>query len=159
MRGAVRSVYLEILGVPIPKGSVSAFPVKRKSGKIGTVVTHGTKSKKWEAQIKSALGEGAPLVGALAVELWFWMPRPVSVTRPYPSVIPDIDKLIRAVLDGVKGSIEDDSRVVDLEVYERYSVEEMDPGVFVYVYERADDRERELEIVRMIRAQRLKEAA
>jgi Holliday junction resolvase RusA-like endonuclease len=122
---------------------------------MGAVVTHGAKSKQWEGKVREALAGLDPLAGPLTVELWFWVQRPSSVTRPYPSVVPDIDKLTRAVLDGMKGAIEDDSRVVDLEVHERYATEEIGPGVFVYVYERPDDREIELGLVRMIRAQRL----
>jgi Holliday junction resolvase RusA-like endonuclease len=66
-----------------------------------------------------------PMDGALEVELWFYLPRPSSVFREYPSVMPDTDKLVRAVGDGLTngGAIADDARIVDLHAYKRYSVD------------------------------------
>jgi Holliday junction resolvase RusA-like endonuclease len=66
-----------------------------------------------------------PIDGALEVELWFYLPRPSSVSRDYPTVMPDLDKLVRSVGDGLTqgGAIADDARIVDLHAYKRYSVD------------------------------------
>ena len=76
-----------------------------------------------ETECQSLFDE--PMDGALEVELWFYLPRPSSVSRDYPIVMPDVDKLVRSCLDGMTkgGAIVDDSRVVDLHAYKRYSVD------------------------------------
>ncbi len=76
-----------------------------------------------ETECQSLFDE--PMDGALEVELWFYLPRPSSVFRDYPIVMPDVDKLVRGCLDGMTkgGAIVDDSRVVDLHAYKRYSVD------------------------------------
>ncbi len=146
-----RTLYLEVLGIPAPKGSVSAFPIKRGE-KWGTVVTHGVKSKKWEKTVLAEAKTVTPLVGAISAELWFFMPRPKSVKRFYPAVVPDIDKLARAVLDGLKEVWEDDARVVDLVTHERYATEDFPSGVLVHLQEKMEDQY-ELEILKACRAQ------
>lgn len=62
---------------------------------------------------------------AVEVSITFLFVRPPSVSekkRPLPSVMPDIDKLARAVLDGLTagGVVTDDARVVDLHARKRY---------------------------------------
>ena len=106
---------------------------------MGAVVTHSQKSKDWEKVIDEAIGEVTKLVGAVSVELWCFLPRPASVDRFYPAVYPDIDKLARAVLDGMKRIYEDDSRVVDLVTHKRYATEDFSPGILVYIQEKVDD--------------------
>jgi Holliday junction resolvase RusA-like endonuclease len=74
-----------------------------------------------ETECKNLFEE--PMDGALEVELWFYLPRPSSISREFPTVMPDVDKLVRGCLDGMTkgGAIVDDSRVVDLHAYKRYS--------------------------------------
>lgn len=151
-----RAIYLEVGGSPRPKGSVSAFPIARKNGKMGAVVTHTAKSKVWEKVIRDhvqrVLGaELKTIVGAVSVELIFFLSRPKSVVRPYPSVPPDVDKLERAVLDAIKGLFEDDARVVDLESRKRYATDEFPEGVWIFVQEKVDSLEHEAILFRMIR--------
>jgi Holliday junction resolvase RusA-like endonuclease len=53
-----------------------------------------------------------PLQGAVEIRLHFGIQRPKTVTRSEPSVKPDLDKYIRAVLDGLTGvAYEDDQQV------------------------------------------------
>jgi crossover junction endodeoxyribonuclease RusA len=109
-----------VFGVPAPQGS------KRHVGN-GRMIEASKYLPAWrkaiELECQSLFEE--PMDGALEVELWFYLPRPSSVSRMYPTVIPDTDKLCRAVLDGLtKGeAIVDDSRVIDLHAYKRYSVD------------------------------------
>jgi Holliday junction resolvase RusA-like endonuclease len=63
--------------------------------------------------------------GPVEVVIVFTLPKPVTVPKNrngYPSVPPDIDKLLRSTFDGLKtaGVIEDDSRVVSVTAYKRY---------------------------------------
>jgi crossover junction endodeoxyribonuclease RusA len=109
-----------VFGVPAPQGS------KRYVGN-GRMVEASKYLPAWrkaiELECQSLFEE--PMDGALEVELWFYLPKPSSVSREYPTVMPDIDKLVRGVLDGLtKGAaIVDDKLVVDLHAYKRYSVD------------------------------------
>jgi crossover junction endodeoxyribonuclease RusA len=107
-------------GLPAPQGS------KRHVGN-GRMIEASKYLPAWrkaiETECQSLFDE--PMDGALEVELWFYLPRPSSVSRDYPIVMPDVDKLVRGCLDGMTkgGAIVDDSRVVDLHAYKRYSVD------------------------------------
>ncbi|KKN86900.1 hypothetical protein LCGC14_0264630 [marine sediment metagenome] len=153
-----RALYVEVEGDPKSKGSMLGFVVgKGKSARA--IVTHSQQSKDWEAIIRQHLGDARALDGPVSVELWFFLKRPKSVKdRPYPSVPPDIDKLTRATLDAIKGTIEDDSRVVDLDVRKRYAEDYgVAPGVMIYVQETFDGRIEERSIFDLIRKQRLED--
>ena len=65
--------------------------------------------------------EGVQFTGPVSVKVRFFLPRPSTVRREYPSVYPDLDKLVRSTLDALnKGVIDDDSRIVDLDAKKRY---------------------------------------
>jgi crossover junction endodeoxyribonuclease RusA len=62
-----------------------------------------------------------PLEGAVKVSIVFRMPEPKSNKRRWPHVRPDVDKLARAVLDGLTGAaFADDCQVVDLRASKVY---------------------------------------
>ena len=86
--------------------------------------------KDWRHAVDSVLQdrwEGPPLEGAIRVTLHFLLLRPPSVSekkRPYPSVMPDVDKLARAALDAMTGiCFKDDAQVVFLEAVKSYAQE------------------------------------
>ena len=110
----------EIEGLPAPQGSKKYVGNNR-------FVEASKFLPAWRSAIESYCQEffEEPMDGALEVELWFYLPKPSSVSRRYPVVMPDLDKLARAVNDGLTkgGAIVDDSRIVNLLVYKRYSVD------------------------------------
>lgn len=56
------------------------------------------------------------------IDLMFCMPKPKSVKRLIPSTRPDLDKLIRAVLDALTGiAYIDDGQVVEITASKIYS--------------------------------------
>jgi crossover junction endodeoxyribonuclease RusA len=116
-------------GLPAPQGS------KRHVGN-GRMIEASKYLPAWrkaiETECRSLFDE--PMDGALEVELWFYLPKPSSVSRDYPTVMPDVDKLARAVGDGLTngGAIADDARIVDLHAYKRYSVDGW-TGVYVTI--------------------------
>lgn len=81
---------------------------------------------------------GAPLAqGALTVCLSFVLPRPKSAPKTYTpraAKRPDIDKLVRAVLDAVTGTVMvDDSQVTNLHAIKRLAEIGETPGVHIRV--------------------------
>ena len=98
-------------------------------------VVHTNKSKQWEKDIVDQISyHGDILIGAVKINLIFYLRRPKSVkNRTYPHVHPDLDKLIRAVLDAITGVlIKDDGQVVSIMSKKLYVVSEQEsPGVLI----------------------------
>lgn len=118
----LRGVAFRVLGTPAPQGSKRAFVVKGRA----VITEDSKKTKPWRDSIATAAQDamtGLPIDGAVVVTVTFYFVRPKSVKRPYPSVAPDIDKLERALLDGLQagGVLTDDARVVDLIARKRYA--------------------------------------
>lgn len=62
-----------------------------------------------------------PLGGALGVHTIFYLPRPKSVKRMYPTTRPDGDNFAKGLLDALNGIVwKDDSQIVDLTIAKRY---------------------------------------
>lgn len=124
-----------VQGTPVQQGSKTAFVIKGRA--VMTDQNH-KKLKPWRALVTAAAvaaSVGRPqFLGPLAVTLDFYMPRGVSVKRARPSVTPDIDKLVRSVLDGItdSGVWGDDALVVSLTANEFYA-DERPPGVRVQI--------------------------
>lgn len=53
-----------------------------------------------------------PLEGALSVDITLYLSRPKTVNRPYPTTTPDIDNLIKSVLDSLNKILWDDDRII-----------------------------------------------
>jgi len=113
------SLTFEVLGTPVPKGSARAFVPK--GWKRPIVTNDNPKTKPWQESIVSAahdaLAGGGPIEREEPVALLvrFFMPRPKSAPKRVvePTTIPDLDKLVRTVKDGLKrgGIYRDDSQV------------------------------------------------
>lgn len=121
------TVTFRVDGVPGPQGS------KRHVGN-GRMIEMSKKVGPWRDRVAlTARREhhGEPLDGPLFARIEFFLERPKTVTRAYPSVTPDIDKLVRSTFDALKmgGLIADDARVVDLVTSKRYG----DPGAWITV--------------------------
>ena len=125
-------------GNPAPQGS------KRHVGN-GRMIEASKRLKPWRDAVIAATTDMASkieqLEGPLSVKLEFRIPRPKTVTRRYPITRSsgDLDKLIRAVLDGITIGelIHDDSQVISIKASKRYS--EL-PGVTIYI-ERVEENE------------------
>lgn len=115
----------DIQATPLPKGSTKSFP-HPKTGKI--VTTSTTKGlKPYQRHLGAAAAEAmlgqAPMIGPVRVNMAFIFARPKSHRRArgdlkpdapqYPTTRADVDKLVRAVLDGLEGvAYLDDKQVV-----------------------------------------------
>ena len=132
-------------GVPVPKGSAKAFVVK---GRAIVTQTNREKQRPWASLISYTAQEVGiePAAGAIILGLIFTMPRPKSHYRTgkfagelrlnqpiYHTAKPDLDKLIRCVLDALTGiAYWDDSQVVEIRAVKMYGER---PGVQVRVEE------------------------
>jgi crossover junction endodeoxyribonuclease RusA len=149
----LRRVSFTVAGLPAPQGSKVAMP-HRYTGKPFMKEQAGEKLKDWRAAVEDAAwiamlgfaGTGRDraarlesLQGPVGVSLAFTLPRPASAPkgRSWPCVRPDLDKLVRAVLDALTGPVlADDGQVVDLRAQKNYpSSSLVDTGVFIDVWQ------------------------
>ena len=126
------TIAFSVTGDPAPQGS------KRHVGN-GRMVEASKRLKPWRDLVIEAAADQADLTdtitGPVRVHLEFRIPRPLKPKHELPISrrAGDIDKLVRAVLDGltIGRLIEDDSHVVNLTATKRYSPTL--PGVTVYL--------------------------
>ncbi len=129
---------ITIPGEPATKGSTRSFTSAR-TGKVVTLPA-SNRTDEYEARVKLAARqkwEGKPTRLPVRLCITFWLKRPKSHYRsgrysryvrhkaPFEHVKrPDLDKLLRAILDGLTGVIyEDDSQVYDIKASKFYSGE------------------------------------
>lgn len=109
-----------VRGRPVPQGSLKFIQGR-------PIHVRATDLALWRADIARNAQEAGykPVSGAVRVTILFEMKAPKTVTRKYPHVKPDLDKLVRAVLDGLTGvAYDDDSQVVFIEASKCYSHQE-----------------------------------
>jgi Holliday junction resolvase RusA-like endonuclease len=127
---------IRIPGVPIPQGSLRAFT---RNGRAWAS-SDNPRTRPWKAAVTAEAALAVEQAGfetpaydrrPVAVAITFALPRPKghfgkkgllpSAPRS-PAVMPDLDKLVRAVLDALTGIVwRDDAQVVAIEAYKRYS--------------------------------------
>jgi crossover junction endodeoxyribonuclease RusA len=144
---------IQVYGNPAPQGSKN-FMGTTKMGR-GILVEASSNTTPWRADVMTAaravldeLGRPAPMDGALVARMVFSFLRPRSVKRakrPYPSVYPDLSKLLRATEDALKaaGVIRDDALLVEYtrlaKVYCGEDEEALDrPGCLIVVGQLVD---------------------
>jgi Holliday junction resolvase RusA-like endonuclease len=126
-----------IAGEPAPQGS--------KTGRVvnGRVVMweSSAKVKPWRAAVtlitKQAMlkQEWETITDPIELCLSFYLPRPKTVKREFPSVKPDLDKLIRSTCDGLKtgGLYTDDALIIAITATKQYAPVGMEAGCHVLV--------------------------
>ncbi|MGN6199997.1 RusA family crossover junction endodeoxyribonuclease [Humibacter sp.] len=120
--GAARDeVSFFVTGTPVPQGSKTAFVVGKRA-----VVTdqNRVKLKPWRETVAIAADMGRTFPGPVEVVLVFSLPKPQRPRWFVPAVKPDIDKLVRAVFDGLTdgGLIDDDARIITLTASKVYAL-------------------------------------
>jgi crossover junction endodeoxyribonuclease RusA len=124
-------VRIEVAGIPAPQGS------KRHVGG-GRMVEQSRAVGPWREAVRANTeevvaaypdtdeGTGYAFVGPVTVVIKFRLPRPKSAPASVtmPAKRPDLDKLCRAVLDGLTdgGAFADDGQVVSLVAYKRFAI-------------------------------------
>lgn len=127
-----------IPGPPVQQGSMRAFT--RPGGRVG--MTHGNEKKLREFRARIAVAADAagvePVRGPVKVTVAFFLPRPkghfgtgrnagaLKDSSPrWPAGKPDVDKLERALLDGLTGiAFHDDAQVCVVNKRKSYAMPE-----------------------------------
>lgn len=141
-------------GDPVAKGSMRGFVVGGKDGAPARAIVTDNKSKalkSWDKEVRMRFGAAMQGQGLAMmkkqpceVQVVFFMTRPEGqldkAGKPResapsaPSVKPDIDKLLRMILDSItKVAFDDDSRVVRVVTEKRYVDKVDDAGALVRV--------------------------
>lgn len=129
----VERLRIFVSGDPVPQGSKKGYVV---GGRAVIVDDNKDELKAWRGRVAAAASvhfKGDRIdEGPVVVLLTFGMPRGSSVRREFPTVRPDLDKLMRAVLDALTeaGVWRDDAQVIDAYPRKRYSDR---PGVEIRV--------------------------
>ena len=143
---ARNSFSFTVFGVdPAPQGSKKYVGTRRTAAgnNIPLIVESSPKLPAWRKAVSDAVkqamiasGDDSKFVGAVKVEAVFYLTRKRTVTRLYPTVPPDVDKLTRSLLDsiGFGGVWGDDSQVVRLEVSKKYATGEAGVAVTISNY-------------------------
>ena len=123
-----------VAGVPVPQGSKTGYVVK---GRAVLVDANKDELKPWRAEVarvaRASWADRPRLEGAVRISATFVFARPKSVSRPFPSVKPDLDKLLRAICDGITDAgvvWRDDAQVVQAFTDKFYGAA---PGVHVVI--------------------------
>lgn len=141
---AVPAFVFDVVGVPAPQGSKTAFLGFMPVGRLLTpellkqmaasirVTESSKKNKPWRRAVKAATVEAMagrdPFDEPVAVAIEFVMPRPKAARKAafWHTTYPDVDKLKRSTFDGLKegGLVVDDARIVSGPVSKRYQPHE-----------------------------------
>ena len=126
---------IRVNGIPAPQGS------KRHVGG-GRMVEASRAVGPWREAVRTetqrdAGGEGGLYRGPVQVHIEFFLPRPKTApkSRTRPDKRPDLDKLVRATLDGLVmgGAFADDAQVVSL-MADKYFADDINPrGARIHV--------------------------
>jgi Holliday junction resolvase RusA-like endonuclease len=131
-------------GIPVPKGSARAYARIGRDHlgrpKAFANVISDTKQRGLYAWERAICVGGlrhrtvtAPYAGAVRVRLEFVLPRPKALRVDVEHTkLPDLDKLIRAALDGMTGAIFiDDKQVRGIDADKRYAARGEEPHLWI----------------------------
>lgn len=120
----VTTVRFEVPGPPVAQGSMRAFTMKGGPRRVGMEASNAKPLGEYRARIAMAAdGVGHPLIdGPVQLVCSFHFDRPKAHYRAngelkpsapdYKTTTPDLDKLVRALLDGLTGVLLHDDRQV-----------------------------------------------
>jgi Holliday junction resolvase RusA-like endonuclease len=128
---------------PAPQGSKKYVGSRRTAAgnNIPLIIESSPKLPAWRKAVNDAVvqamkdsGDLSQFDGAVKVEAIFYLTRPRTVSRAYPITPPDLDKLARGLLDGMKPIWKDDSLVIRLEISKKYASKQSGVAVTISNY-------------------------
>jgi crossover junction endodeoxyribonuclease RusA len=140
-------IAFEVEHRPVPQGSLTPTLI---AGRPGVRYLKADELYEWRAAVARACPIDEPEAGAYHVVIAFRLPRPKSHTGArglaprfigaQPTTYPDLDKLVRGVLDALTGRVWiDDSQVVQITARKLYA-DGLGVGASIYL-SRADGRD------------------
>ena len=142
-----------VFGVdPAPQGSKKYVGTRRTAAgnNIPMIVESSPKLPAWRKAVSDAViagmkdsGDDSKFEGAVKVEAVFYLTRKPSVKRALPTVPPDVDKILRSLMDGITarsksgeilGVWQDDSQVVKVDVSKVYATKQSGVAVTITKY-------------------------
>jgi Holliday junction resolvase RusA-like endonuclease len=133
------TLVVNVVGLPAPQGSHKGFVVKGRA----VITSDNKKTRPWRQDVTAAVVDTIaqtpdfePYTGPVLVDIGFYMPRPryhfrtgkrANELRPdaphYVDKKPDLDKLVRAILDALTASavFRDDAQVAMLVTSKAYA--------------------------------------
>ena len=118
------SYQLFIEGQPVPKGRP----------RLGKKIYTPKRTREWEQYVfYSARKLGGPLEGALKIDIVFFMKQRIKKPQKigeYHIFTPDLDNLVKALLDGLAPLYNDDSQLAEVNARKIYSC---CPGVWFHI--------------------------
>lgn len=133
-----RYIHFRVRGQPVTQGSMRAR--KTSDGRAFVVADKPKDLTEWRRAVadeaRRAVGDGLVIDEPVSISLTFWLPRPKSRPKKdvFPDRKPDLDKLVRAVLDALgkdAAVLAEDSRVVRVNALKLYAPADGIPGVDV----------------------------
>lgn len=139
-----RSITFPVVGVAQSKGSMRAFLPKGSQRPIVTSTNRSLRS--WETLVRGAASEAVTRLGwplpstdtPLTAYVSVALPRPKSLGKRQAAHTkrPDLDKLVRGVLDALTGIIYlDDSQIVSVQATKQYAHGDEPPCCWIRVTE------------------------
>lgn len=132
------SITFSVEGIPASKGSYRAVTGRsRKTGKpVTRLIPMDKKERPWRDKVRQTalaamtdnhfdgFGRGVPV----ELRADFILARPKTVRRYSPTVKPDLDKLLRCLMDGLtdSGIIHDDAQITNIAASKSYARESVD---------------------------------
>ncbi len=117
-----------VYGTPRPQGSTRAFIPKGWNRAV--ITSDNKKLKPWRQEVTDTLfvesgcipysGSGNEAI-VMSLDFFFKRPKSAPKSRAYPTVKPDVDKLIRAIFDAGTGVLYgDDAQLVGVTARKHY---------------------------------------
>lgn len=134
-----RRVAFTVLGVAQPQGSAKAY-VMGRGRNAHAIVTHDNPNVRgWRQvvaeQAQTVIGDEL-FLEAVVLTVTFRLPRPESLPKKtrHHTKLPDLDKLVRAIGDGLTGVVFlDDKQIVDLHARKIYTSGARPPSAHIIV--------------------------
>jgi crossover junction endodeoxyribonuclease RusA len=126
-------IRIVVRGIPAPQGS-------KKHVGGGRLVEQSRAVGPWReavrAQAQLVMQTRPPAAGPLSADVIFYLPRPKTVRTIWPAKRPDLDKLLRAVFDGLTDGQAwgDDGQVVVIRAAKFYATPATPAGCAVTIH-------------------------
>ena len=134
----MRELSFRVNGLPAPQGS------KRHVGN-GRMIEASKKVGPWRAAVFEAVAslDFEPFANQCSIEIIFYLEKPKTVKRILPTVPPDLDKLIRGLLDALTLAHVwlDDALAVDITAVKIYASDDKPAGAEIIIREIVDPAE------------------